>query len=702
MARARGSRVVRIAVAVVGVFVIMLVALVLLLQTGPVSRRVKDLVVPRASAALGREVTVQDASLRILPRPRVSLAGASVAGRPGEPPLAELESFDVSLELWPLVRSLGKDVRVEGIRLVKPIVNLVRAPDGSWNYRGLGAAGAEGEPKADSRGGDGVATRSKVVVGHAAIEGGSIKLLDRLGGSQAALAVSKIDLSADHVGLGEPLDAKLSAALAGEQKNFLAEIHASQLPESAASLGPGRYPELTGKLALEGLDLARVRAFLPPKVTGIMTGGQVNADAKLSTDAGKYRVDGSGRLSQVRLRGEPAQGSFDVHAVLDPASGAARATIDKLALKGPGLDLGGNLSVQLPPSARSPGEKAGAAAPTTVRFAIAGPLLDLGQVMGLLPQEQAPKEEKPLQLTAEQRRSVKALDVQGTIDIEKVVKGALVASGFKAKAALEQGALVLNDAHADFFGGRVDAAGTRLDLAPALPAWNLKAKLDAIDLGQALSALAGSTPVVGKMTGALDLQGAGVDWTTLKKALTGQGALALKEGALTTTDLGGNVLGAVSQVLTAAGKGGAPSKLPGATGKTELRDLAAQFTVKDGAMSLAKPLTFTAPFGAASLGGKIGLGGELALQGNANVSKETLQSLTGGAGIPIPAGLSVPLGLSGSLAQPAVNVNAEQAVAGLVTGAARQKGEELKQNVQERARREARRGLGDALKRLRK
>ena len=89
-----------------------------------------------------------------------------------------------------------------------------------------------------------------------------------------------------------------------------------------------------------------------------------------------------------------------------------------------------------------------------------------------------------------------------------------------------------------------------------------------------------------------------------------------------------------------------------------------------------------------------------ALQGNANVSKETLQSLTGGAGIPIPAGLSVPLGLSGSLAQPAVNVNAEQAVAGFVTGAARQKGEELKQNVQERARREARRGLGDALKRL--
>jgi AsmA protein len=322
--------------------------------------------------------------------------------------------------------------------------------------------------------------------------------------------------------------------------------------------------------------------------------------------------------------------------------------------------------------------------------------------MGLLPEQEQKEPEKPFQLTPEQRRSLEALDVQGTVDVDKVVKGALVANGLKARAALDQGVFVLRDAQASFFGGRVDAAGTRLDLSPALPAWNLKAKLDGVDLGQALSAFAGSAPVVGKLSAGLDLDGAGVDWATLKKALTGEGTLSLKEGALTTTDLGDKVLGAVAQGLRAAGKSAAAGEVGGAGGKTELRDLAAQFTVKDGAMALAKPLTFGAPFGTASLGGEIGLGGELALEGAIEVPRSALQQVTGGAGLPVPAKLSVPLALGGSLMQPSVSVNAQQAVAGLVGGAAKQEAQELKKGAEERIRREARRGLRGTLERLRR
>ena len=285
--------------------------------------------------------------------------------------------------------------------------------------------------------------------------------------------------------------------------------------------------------------------------------------------------------------------------------------------------------------------------------------------------------------------------MSGTIDIDKVVKGGLVATGFKAKAALEEGVFVLHDARASFFGGRVDAAGTRVDLSQANPTWNLKAKLDAIDLGQALTSFAGAAPLAGKMTGALDLNGAGVDWATLQKALTGYGALSVKAGELTTTDLGDKVLGAVAQGLRAAGKTGLAGQVGGAGGKTSLRDLAAQFTVKDGAMALPRPLSFTAPFGAAELGGKIGLGGQLALTGAAKVSKETLQSLVGGSKLPLGQGVSVPLALSGSLMQPSVNVQADQAVAGLVQGAAKQKVQELKDTVQERPR--SRRGRAWAI-----
>src|SRR6266568_2556846 len=680
MAKAPARTLIKLLAGLIGALVLLAVGLTLLLQTGAVSSRVKDLVVPRASAALGRQVTVEDAKLRIFPHARVALTGTTVAGRPGEPPLVRVEAFEVGVRLWPLITSLGKDVQVSGIRLVRPVLNLVRAKDGTWNYQGLG-----GEPKEQAAPAAPTpsAEQATVLVDQASIEGGEVHYIDALLGAKAAVALSKIDFSAEHVGLGHPLDAKISAAVVNPEKNFEARVHAAKLPGSFAQLGPGEYPELQGNLALTGLDLGLVRAFLPPAVTNMMTGGRVDASAKLATRDAKYGMDGAGKLSQVRLRGEPAQGSFELHALVDPASGAGTAAVEKLAVKGPGIDLGGRVAADLKPQ--------------RVRFAIAGPLLDLGQVMSLLPAQEKKKDEGPL-LTAAQRKQVGAADVSGTIDIDKVVKGGLVATGFKAKAALEEGVYVLHDAQADFFGGRVDAAGTRVDLSQANPSWNLKAKLDAIDVGQALTSFAGSAPLVGKMTGALDLDGAGVDWATLQKALTGHGSLAVKSGELTTTDLGDKVLGAVSQGLRAAGKTGLAGQVGGAGGKTSLRDLAAQFTVKDGAMALARPLSFTAPFGAAELGGKIGLGGQLALTGAAKLSKESLQRLAGGSKLPLGQSLSVPLALSGSLMQPSVNVQADQAVAGLVQGAAKQKAQELQDTVQEKAKVQARKGLGDLLR----
>src|SRR6266516_774310 len=193
--------------AVVGLVVVLLVVVVLLLQTGAVSNRVKDLVVPRVSAALGRDVAVRDASLRLLP-PRVELKGTTVAGREGEPALVDVEAFEVSLALLPLVTSLGSDVRVTGVKLVRPVLNLVRAKDGTWNYEGLGGENKQKQEKPAEK------SKRSFVVQHASISDGAVRLVDHASSDAAAVAISKIDLTADEVGLGEPLHAKLSAAIA--------------------------------------------------------------------------------------------------------------------------------------------------------------------------------------------------------------------------------------------------------------------------------------------------------------------------------------------------------------------------------------------------------------------------------------------------------------------------------------------------------
>jgi AsmA protein len=663
----------------VGAVVLALVAVVLLLQTGAASRRVKDLVVPRVSAALGREVTVQDARLRVLPNPRVVLAGTTIAGRPGEPPLAQLRSLDVELALWPLVTSLGQEIRVEGIALVRPEVNLVRGRDGVWNHEGLGGSSPAGAEPAPPATGSEQGGGAKLYVARARIEDGALRIVDRSGGREdAAVALTKIDLQAEG-GLGERVAAKLSAALAGDAKNLELELESPRLPER---IGPGSYPELTGRLALRDLALARIRGLLPANVTAMFTGGRVSAEAKVSSEPGAkaYLLDGSGKLADVKLQGQPASGGFELHARADPAAGAARVEVRNLVVKGPGVDLGGAATLDTKP--------------VRATFAVKGPLLDLGTVLGLVPKDPSAPPPAPEEATKgalvppAMAKELAAVAVTGTLDIAEVRNGKLVARDLQARGALRNGIFALERATAGLYGGKVDASGTQVHLTDPSPRWHLETRLEGVDLAQAFGAIAGAAPLAGKLSGTLDLAGVGSNWDQLQKVLTGNGAISLKEGALTTADLGGEALGAVAKGLEQLGRGGAAKKVAGLEGgKTTLRDLAGSFTVKDGFMTLSRPLEFTTPVGRARLGGRIGLSQQLALEGGLAVTKEALAR----AGLPaIGAGpIELPLKLGGTLGAPSVQLDAAGALSGAAKGLVAGKKEEVQQEVQRQGRRRA-------------
>jgi uncharacterized protein involved in outer membrane biogenesis len=232
------------------------------------------------------------------------------------------------------------------------------------------------------------------------------------------------------------------------------------------------------------------------------------------------------------------------------------------------------------------------------------------------------------------------------------------------------------------FGGHVSAAGSRVSLAEKVPTWKLAAKLTGLDLEKTLSAFAKHAPLLGKLDGTLDIDGQGTDWDQMRDGLTGLAALAVKDGALTTADLGGSVLGGVSKGLEALGRGGAAKKVAGAGGgKTTIRDLAGKFTVKDGFLTAQSPLAFASSAGDASLGGKIGLDGRLGLDGKVSVPKKTLAEAV--SGIPLPEKLEVPLALGGTLSSPSVSVRADEAAASLVKGSAKQAVEGAKEKAQD-------------------
>ncbi|WP_242338908.1 MULTISPECIES: AsmA family protein [unclassified Anaeromyxobacter] len=647
-------RLLLIAGAAAGLLVLLVAALLLLVDSAAVTRRVADLVLSQASRALGREVAVTTAKLHLLPEARVALRGLTVAGRAGEPGLVAAESLDVHLGLWPLLRSLGKDVEVRSVVLVKPTVNLVRAKDGTWNYEGLG----EGKPETAAEPAQAAGAATRVVVERVRIEGAAIRLVDRSAGrDDAGVALEQLDLEATGVGPGLPFEVRVAAAFASAQQNLHAQLSVDHLPDGVPRR-PEDWPLITGGLQIGALPLDRFRALLPAELGALVRGGTATLEAKVTTGEGRaYKVDGSGALKDVRLRGQPASGHFRALATWSPARPAAsRVDLTELTLRGPGVDLGGHASVATPPLA--------------AWFVVTGSLLDLDAVMGLLPEkaEAAPPRGGDL-VPAAMRERLRAASVRGTVALAEVRSGRLQAKNVKARVSLVKGVLTVEELDAAVFGGRVSGAGTHIALGEKVPTWRLAAKLSALDLGGALQAFAGAQPLTGKLDGTLDVVGKGTDWAKLRQALTGLAALAVKDGALVTTDLGDAVLGGVARGLEQLGRGRAAREVSGAKGRTEFKNLAGEFDVKDGFLVARAPVTVDTPFGKLALGGRVGLDGRLALEGTSSVPKAALARVVPG-GLPLPQMLEVPLALGGTLESPSVSVRADTAVANLARGEA--------------------------------
>lgn len=690
--RRSASRKILVAIAAVGGgLVVLLLLLVVVMQSGAVTKRAVDLVLPKVSSALGREVTLKDARLAIFPNPRVSLAGLAVAGRPEEPPLVQAESLDVEVGLWRLLRSLGKDVEVRAFTLVRPTVNLVRAKDGTWSYEGLGqpsgGAGTKDAPEPAPGGAQGGSAR--VAVDRVRIEKAAFHLVDRSSGKEdPGLAVKDLDLEARGVGPGLPFDAKLDAAVADEKQNLHADLSVAKLPAGVPQAASD-WPAVKGSVKLSALALDRIRSLFPGELGSIVRGGTASLDAQLSTaDGPSYRVEGGGDLANVRLRGQAASGRFRTLASWSPAKpDAARIEVTNLALEGPGVDLGGTVSVET--------------APMSATFALAGPLLDLDAVMGILPEGPAQPEAKAPEapggpvVPEATRKQLQAAAARGTISVDKLKGGRIEASDVKARAVLSRGTLTLEQMDAAVFGGRISATGTQVSLAEKEPTWKLATKLSQLDLGKAIAAFSGKAPLVAKLNGDLEVNGSGTDWEKIRQAVTGLAALLLQDGTLTTTDLGDEVLGAVSKGLEAAGKGGVAKKLAGARGgKTSLKDLSGKFTVKDGFLTASSPFKFKSEVGDLALGGRIGLDGRLDLSGTVAVPKSVLAQAV--SGLPLPEKLELPLSLGGTLEAPSVEIRPDDAAKALLRGQT----EQAKKAIQGEAERAARKGVGGLLDRF--
>ncbi len=637
-----------------------LMVLAVLLDSEAVTQRVVDGVLPRVSERLGREVSLESARAKLLPSPKVTLEGLTIAGRKGEPPLLEAPQATVQLSLWTLLRSFGREVEVKGVRIESPELNLLRDKAGVWSFEGLGA---------------GDSSEREVMISRAQVVDATVRVIDRsTAHGEAAVALEKLDVTVRDLAPGVPLQVQLNAAVASDAQNVSMDVRVDR---------SGEKPRIDGYFAVTRAALTRLEGLLPARLGTVLMGGFADLDGEINTGAdGRWLLEADARLDGVRLRGEPASGSFGLRALVDPGDAkAARVEVHDLAMKGPGVDLGGRATFTVSPLA--------------LDFALQGPLLDLDALLAVLPEEEVTgPPDRTSMLPASTRRALDGAQAQGSLRVDRVVRGGLELTKLEANAQLRRGMLTLTSARATLYDGQVDASGSRVNLLLAEPSWKLQARLSGVDAGKLVEGVESKVPLQGRLDAALNLEGEGADWAHIQKTVSGGGALSLREGALGSTDLGGQLAKVGALALRAAGRGGAADTVARAGEGTALRDLVVSFRVADGQLRLREPLTFASGFGGARLDGTLGLDTSLALNGTAVLSPEFLAQT---AGIRPEGPVEVPLKVGGTLSDPQLEMPGPAELAKRLAAPAAREGAK---RVEEEVKRQARKRVGDVLRRF--
>ncbi|MBJ6764845.1 AsmA family protein [Myxococcaceae bacterium JPH2] len=605
--------------------VLVLVVGAVVLKPSWIAGRLRGQVEAIATKSFGRPVTIDKLEAHWLPRPGATMTNLRVEGEGNEPPFLEAARASVSVRVWPLLRSLGKDLSVGRVELDGAKLNLVRRKDGRWNYESLGRSGTQSE--------------QAPVVERIRLRNGVVNVTDQQAArGTAAVALRAIDADLKNLGPGMTPEGTMKAALAAPKQNVELDFKVESL--GAGERQPGSsWPTLTMHLRGKGLSVPAFRNFLPPKATRYFTGGLVDVTADVKTEGGAYSLAGHGAATALRLRGDPASGSFAFHSHIVPANAkATTVNFTQIALKGPGLELSGTASVHwMPPR---------------VQFALQGRELDLKHLLGALPPQPATEESSPA-LPASVRAQLGKVDVGGTLRLAKLSHGTLMATDVDAEAKLDEGVLFIQRGRATLYGGQADISGTRVDLTKEQPAWSLHAVLTGLDTEQAFQALAGNPVLQGKASGKLQLNGTGADWAEVRNTLNGSGDVQLHDGVLTTADLGSAVAPVLVQGQSAPEHPGTKEAAPKAGHGTRLKDLSAQFRVQDGWVAFTQPMAFQSDFGDGTLDGRVGLDERLELKGTIKASKQFVSAMTHGV-IPVGSPVTIPLTITGSLSSPVV------------------------------------------------
>ena len=282
----------------------------------------------------GRPVSIGSVSVKLLTGLGVKVDDVEVGPGEGEGvPLATVKRLEVKLALLKAAFSRGKDVDVRSAVIDGLTVNLVRLPDGTTNLERLQKK-ISPEPKADAPKQE-PSDLSFLRVDHLALREGRVALLDRSGGPEKDLAIDHLDVSADDLRAGSPLEVTVKAAVLAAQQNFELHLKAQPLPKTLMPTPS------TLTLKVQPIDLAPLGPFLGKQVG--LEAGKLDADFDMqlggAVPGGSGPTSVKGAVHALGMRFAGAEGGKALDLVLDTD---VKGDADKgdLAIDKLRLDLG--------------------------------------------------------------------------------------------------------------------------------------------------------------------------------------------------------------------------------------------------------------------------------------------------------------------------------------------------------------------------
>jgi len=209
--RSIGRRLLRAGLWAAGILLGLAVALVVFVLVFVSPGRVKREIVAAIERELGRDATIAGIDLDRLHG--VTIRGLVIRNRAGfsEEPFLTADEVDVRVEVWPLLRSLGRDVRV-AVAIRNPAVLIERSRARALNIDDLlkKRAGAADPPAAEEDAAAAEPMTFDRLEAALILEGGSLRFLDRL--HDAETLVEGITLEAKLPSLEEKLTYALALA----------------------------------------------------------------------------------------------------------------------------------------------------------------------------------------------------------------------------------------------------------------------------------------------------------------------------------------------------------------------------------------------------------------------------------------------------------------------------------------------------------